>query len=275
MKKSILLMFIAMLCLVGCSSFYFGCKDKEEKEDDLEKPTKIQKTNLSKEDIIEFRKRTDPHYQGIVLNNRSIISKSIIDLKTNESEQWLDIMPHLDQHISKDVQNIINSQTDAQKYINLLLSLLTEDRMYQASVLETNDQAPYYPGRDIFITRKEIENCQDEAILAEILSFRLVRNDYLNKHIDYSLFDKKDVKKALTEIIQKDRSEWEHYALDSSNNLNPEITDKVAVIMIRAGFKPSFSFSLDALPGFHSPGPGPNKSLEYITPLKRHKKVFD
>lgn len=272
-------MFITMIALAGCSSFCFECdendKNNERKEDDLTKAKAIEKIHLKNEEIIEFRKRTEPHYQGVVFNNRSILPESTIDREIDASEQWLAIQPYLNQHIYNDVQSLINPQADAQKYINLLLSLLTDGKVYQAVVLETNEQAPYYPGKYIFITRKEIESCQDEAILSELLSFRLVRNDYLNKHIEYSLLDKRDIKRSMTEIIQKDRSNWEEYSLDDDNNLSLEITKKVTIMMIRAGFKPNHSFTLEELPIVHSPGNPPHKSLEYITPLKRHKKVFD
>lgn len=277
MKKKLILLLLALLFLVGCSSFCFGDKDKDkaEKEHDISKAEAIENVYLKKKEIIDFRKNTDPNYPGIVLNNQSILPESAIDMTINNSDKWLNIQPHLNQHIYKDVQDMINPQADAQKYINLLLSLTTDGKIYQAVVLETDKQTPFYPGKYIFISRKEIESCQDEAVLLELLSFRLVRNDFLNKNIDYDLFDDNDIRKSLTNIIEKNRAKWEKYFLDSKNNLNTEVTNKVAVAMIRAGFKPTYNFSLKNLPHFKSTTNPPIKSLEHISPLKRHKKVFD
>lgn len=268
-------MFCVILVLVGCSSFCFGGKDKDKNEEELPKAKAIENIYLEKDDVANFQKRTDQNYQGIVLNNRSIVRKPAIDLEGKSSKEWLSIQPHLNQFIYREVENIVNSQVDAQEYINLLLSLMTDGKFYQAVVLESNEQAPYFPGKYIFITRSEIENSQDEAVLSEILSYRLVRNDFLNNNIDYSLFDFNDIKNSLTEIIQKDRDEWEKYSYDSTKQLNVEVINKIAVMMIRAGYKPSYTFSLDNLPGYHPMGNQPHKSLENITPLKRHKKVFD
>ena len=275
MKKNIILIITASLCLMGCSSFWFGCDEKEKREDVLEKPTKLSEIYLTREEIMEFQKRSDQHYQGIIINNRSMIPESPVKPDYTSTESWKNIQHHLNQYISKDVQNIINPQADAQKYINLFLSLLTDRKDYHAFVLETNDQVTCYPGSYIFISRMEIQNCQDEAVLAELLSFKLIRNEFLNKNIDYSLFSDEDVKKSLTDIIQKDKLAWEKYALDPSNNINPEVKNQVAALMIRAGFKPSFAYSLDDFPGFHSQRHKPIKNLEFLTPLKRHKKVFD
>lgn len=268
-------MLLLMLFLTGCSSFCFGSKDKEARIDDVKKAEKFADVKISQEEYIDFRKKTDHKYEGIIFNNRSIIPRSLLDNTVTTTEQWLELQPHLNHHMYQDVQNILNPQADAQKYINLLLSLLTDGKIYQAIILESKEQAPFFPGNYIFINRQEIENCQDEAILAEILSFRLVRNIYLNNNINYSLFDKSDIRKSITNLIQKDRDKWDKYALDSENKLNKKVTDQVAVLMLRAGFKPSFAFTLDELPGFHKSRRHPDKNLEFIEPLKRHKKVFD
>lgn len=262
MKKSLIILLVAVIFLGGCSSFCFGNRDKEKKERNKSKPETIAEIKLERQEIVEFRKRTAPDYEEIVALNRSFISETAIAETIFTTKEWLVIQPNLKQFTFKEVRKLINSQADAQKYVNLLLSLLTDEKNYQAVVLETNEDAPYYPGSYLFITRKEIENCQDERDLAEILSFRLIRNDYLNKNIDYNLFDKHKSEESLRDIIQKDKSKWDEYALNSANNLQEEISDNIAVMMIRAGFEPSF----------------PHKraiNIKYISPLMRHKKVFD
>lgn len=273
MKKSIILILIAMLSLVGCSSFYFGCIVKQENSKTQKKT--LDNIHLGMREVGDFRRRTAPNYQKIVMNNRQILSIAVIEYDRYKSENWFIAQPYIEEFIYEDIKDIINPQKDAQRYINLLLSLVSDTMKYQAIVLETNNDAPYYPGEYIFISRKEIESCQDEAELAEILSFRLVRNDYLNLNAEFSKLDKKNINESLLTIIQKAKENWNNYAHDSSNILNPEVSDKVATIMIRAGFKPSFPYSLETLTDYHPTQIDSNISLSFITPLLRHRKVFD
>ncbi len=273
MKKSLILILIAMFSLVGCSSFYFGCKDNKENSKNQNKT--IDNIHLGMREVGDFRRSTAPDYHLIVQNNKKILPEIVIDYDSYKSENWFIALPYIEEFIYEDIKDIINPQKDAQRYINLLLSLVSDTMKYHAIVLETNNDAPYYPGEYIFISRKEIESCQDEAELAEILSFRLVRNDYLNLNAEFSKLDKKNINESLLTIIQKAKENWNNYAHDSYNILNPEVSDKVAMMMIRAGFKPSFPYSLENLTGYHPIANDSNISLRFIPPLLRHKKVFD
>ncbi len=273
MKKSLILILIAMLSLVGCSSFYFGCKDNKENSKNQNKT--IDNIHLGMREVGDFRRSTAPDYHLIVQNNKKILPEIVIDYDRYKSENWFIALPYIEELIYDNIKDIINPQKDAQRYINLLLSLVSDTMKYHAIVLETNNDAPYYPGEYIFISRKEIERCQDEAELAEILSFRLVRNDYLNLNAEFSKLDKKNIEESLSMIINEAKESWEVNNSASSDFFNQDLLNKVASMMIRAGFKPSYSFTLESLPSYRHNESNSDIEIEYVLPLQRHKKVFD
>ena len=273
MRKYIILILITILSLIGCSSFYFGCKG--ENESSKAKNKTIENIHLGMREVGDFKRRTAPDYHLIVQNNKIILPEKVINYDRYKSENWFIALPYIEKVIYDNIKNIINPQKDAQRYINLLLSLVSDTMKYHAIVLETNNDIPYYPGEYIFISRKEIESCQDEAELAEILSFRLVRNDYLNLNAKFSQLNKKNIDESLSMIINEAKESWEVNNSASSDSFNQDLLDKVASMMIRAGFKPSYSFNLESLPSYRHNESNADIKIQYIAPLQRHKKVFD
>jgi len=107
------------------------------------------------------------------------------------------------------------------------------------------------------------------------LSFRLVRNDYLNLNAEFSKLDKKNIEESLSMIISEAKESWEVNNSASSDFFNQDLLNKVASMMIRAGFKPSYSFTLESLPSYRHNESNSDIEIEYVLPLQRHKKVFD
>lgn len=266
MIKRLLLLALTLVCLFGCSSFQFGFNKKDDKRNEALDSTPIIELTLTKDEISEFKKKTDPDYEKIVANNRAILTNSIFTDQKTDPCLWTNLNPKLNHLINLKMKSKLTSQADAQKYINLLLSLLDESGEFRAVVVESTTEPTYFVGRYIFIGRKEIESCPDEAVLAEILSYRLFRNMEINKR--FALKQPQGITKAkkLTASIEAVKADWE---TDSDSKLAS--ADAVMLIMGRAGFMPSqegVQHSSEIKESFDG-------YLEFVTPLQRHKKVFD
>lgn len=266
MIKRLLLLALTLVCLLGCSSFQFGFNKKDDKRNEALDSTPIIELTLTKDEISEFKKKTDPNYDRIVANNRAILINSIFTDQKTDPCLWTNLNPKLNHLINLEMKSKLTPQADAQKYINLLLSLLDESGEYRAVIVESTIEPTYFVGRYIFIGRKEIESCPDEAALAEILSYRLFRNVEINKHFDLKQPQGITKAKELTKSIEAVKADWEK---DDDRNLSSD--DAVMLIMGRAGFMASQEgkqYSSQIKEFFDG-------KLEFVTPLQRHKKVFD
>ncbi|MBI9032563.1 hypothetical protein JEZ13_11265 [bacterium] len=272
--KFLLLVLCIMLCLSGCSHFFFGSREKDKDEKIMQERTSLQDLTLSKDEIVRFHKATSPNYQQIISNNRAILPPYPLGLSSDFNKHWPLIQADLDYLISTEVKNYINPQADAQKYLNLMLSLIDEKNEYQAIVLESKKEVPYFIGKYIFISRQEIEGCQDEGDLLKILVYRLIRNNLLNNQIDFSQIKNNITLELISTINQEVSKSWEKYATSDLYFPNLEIRIQTALIMNRAAFKPendepgnqTSDLTLDSKD---------QANLMFITPLQRHKKVFD
>jgi len=94
MRRYIILILIAILSFVGCSSFYFECEG--EKESSKSQTKTLDNIHLGMREVGEFRRRTAPDYHLIVLNNKKILSEIVIDYDRYKSENWFIAQPYIE-----------------------------------------------------------------------------------------------------------------------------------------------------------------------------------
>ncbi len=272
--KVILIILCITLCLSACSYFYFGPRDKDKDDKLIQERNSLLDLSLSEYEIARFHKQTSPNYQQVVSNNRAILPPYPLALSSDFNKHWPLIQADLNYLISTEVKNYLNPQADAQKYLNLMLSLIDENNEYQAIVLESKKETPYFIGKYIFISRQEIEGCQDEGDLLKILVYRLIRNNFINNQIDFSQIRNNISYDLISKLNKEVNEEWEKYASSDLYFPNLEIRIQTALIMNRAGFKEDYDDSgiETALPSNKS---DEESKLMFSSPLQRHKKVFD
>lgn len=268
MIKRLVLLTLVVFSLFGCTPFQFGFNKKDDKKIEALDSQPIIDITLSANEISQFNKKTDSSYEEIVASNRAILPNSIFAGYKTDPCLWTNLNPVLNNLINLEMKSAVTPQQDAQKYINLMLSLLDESREYRAVVVETDAEPAYFVGRYIFIGRKEIESCRDEAVLAEVLSFRLLRNVQINRRFELKHPLYTDKSKKLAEIIKVVKSEWE---IDYESDVNSHIYDSVMLIMRRAGFEPSRESVNESDQVKEYLG----RTLKFVKPLQRHNKVFD
>ena len=268
MIKRLVLLTLVVFSLFGCTPFQFGFNKKDDKKIEALDSQPIIDITLTATEISQFKKKTNPNYDEIITSNRAILSNSIFADSKTDPCLWTNFNPLLNNLMNREMRSKVTPQQDAQNYINLMLALLDESREYRAVVVETDDEPAYFVGRYIFIGRKEIESCVNEAVLAEVLSFRLLRNVLLNQRFALKHTLSTNKTKKLTEITEAVKAEWE---ADYESDVNSQVYDSVMLIMRRAGFEPSRESVNESVQVKEYLG----RTLKFVTPLQRHKKVFD
>jgi hypothetical protein len=175
MNKILVISIICILC-VACTCFHLDSKAEKvvTNKETLTLEYLTKDFVPTEKEIVAFRKKTSPNYKEVIANNKKAVYMTPLlpILEGNKTyEEYRDKIEEISYNAYKDK---LTPQADAQKYMNLMLSLVKPVQTdYRVIVVEEIvDDYHVYPSKYIMVDRIELQNLNDEnKIIAPIELF--------------------------------------------------------------------------------------------------------
>jgi hypothetical protein len=270
MKKFLFLMIVGFL-LLSCSSFHLDSKAEKCITEKRKKTLRylLKESQPSQNEIEQFMKRTAPNYNEVINHNKDLVYMTPLLPIIEGNSRYEKSRDELEEIYYNAYKDRLTPQADAQKYMNLMLSLVhplqTEYEVvvveeYYSGLISIFDSRNYIqlPGKYIVITRQDIEKCPNEQALMRLLVQEIHELRFVN-----TLFQNRSGSTYLKDVIKYIRSRVQHVLyvrLDPTEigSFYGSISDMLA----RSGF---------ANEVIHRK----YNKIMFFQPKMRHKKVFD